>query len=177
MGHRIGRGVVIVAVLGTHMVDNRVNDDLQTEFMRLFAHRNELSLGAKRVIGAVVQLEAGGLIVHPPSVLTVALQELSTVSTLLDLVGGRYLNGSEALFCDSLKVRFNVLEGPSPRLQNRTVIHGLGQAVVVFDGCLTLHIFIRRACGGYIDIRCGIRCIDISCRGSNDADGNAGHNE
>ena len=170
MGHRIFGGVIIIALFGAHMVDNSVNNNLQTELMRLFAHGNELGFGAQSVIGAVVELETRGLIEHPPTVLAVVLQKLCAFGTLLDLVGGRYLNGGEALLGDGLKIRFDILERPGPCLQDGTVIYGLRKTVIVFHGCLSQHIFICGARAGYVNVRGCISRVSLRCRGSNDAD-------
>ena len=166
----VHNGLITVGstVLGTDMVDDRVNDDLQTELMRLVAHGDELGLDAQSVVGAVVELEAYRLIEHPPSV-GFALSHVDVLCRQLDLIRGRNLNGRKALLGDFFQVRFNVREGPVPRLQSKTVVNGLGQTVLVRGGGLRLHIGICRA---------GRSSVNVSAESGNSADhGNARHDD
>ena len=116
--------VAIGSILRTDVVDNRVDDDLQTQLMSLGAHRYEFGLGTERVVGALVELEADRLVEHPPTV-GITGGHADSLGRLLDLVGGRYLDGSEALLGYGLEVRFDVSERPVPSLQDGTVVDSL----------------------------------------------------
>ena len=143
--HRIGAGVGVVTVFGTHVVDDSVGDDLYAELVSVIAHSYKLSLCTECVVGALVELEACGLIEHPPTVRVVTLQEFSAGCALLDLVGRRDLNGGKALFSNLLELCVNVSIGPCPRLQDGTVVNGIRESVTGVGRGLSQHLIISRS--------------------------------
>ena len=122
MIHRVS--IAVGSVLRTNVVDNRVDDDLQTQLVSLCAHRYKFGLSTERVIGALIELEADRLVEHPPTV-GIARGHADALGRLLDLIGGRNLDGSEALLGYGLEVRFDISERPVPSLQDGTVVDSI----------------------------------------------------
>ena len=121
----VGKGIVTGV---RHVVEHRVDYDLDAVFVRLVAHRGEIRLVAEGVLTVGVDLEVGGLIVYPPA----ALHGLALGGFLDRLDRGR-LDRREALLSDLLHVVLDTLVAPVEALEDLRAGDGLGQTVVRAD--------------------------------------------